>query len=59
MNVNFVYCLVSIRASTSLAEEREKLDKDHSNDLFRDYYQPDELSELELLFPFNLSSSYK
>jgi hypothetical protein len=54
-----LYCLVSNRNSTSLAEERDKLDKEDSNDLFCDYYQPNELSELGLLFSFNLPSSYR
>jgi hypothetical protein len=52
-------CVVANRNSISLAEERDKLDKEHPNDLFRDYYQPNELSELELLFSFNLPSSYR
>lgn len=54
-----LYYLVSNRTSANLNEERKKLDEEHSNDLFRDYYHPHELSQLDLLFPFNLSSSYK
>lgn len=52
-----LYYLVCNRTSTSLAKERDKLDREDSNDLFRDYYQTNELTELDLLFSFNLPSS--
>ncbi|XP_046846886.1 polyphosphoinositide phosphatase-like [Xenia sp. Carnegie-2017] len=54
----FPYLLVKNRAPKNLPE-KDELDKTDCNDLFDDYYQPNELSLFNFLFSFNLHTTYR